>query len=93
MSMSRGTMDQVYLGMRLALSRTVAGGRRLPLFLDDPLVNFDPNRRGAALAALLEMAKTHQIILLANDPSYLDMLPSCLSVIRMDSSEKASKDV
>jgi len=52
-ALSRGTQNQLYLAMRLALAAVYADQLvSLPLVTDDILVNFD-NRRAAAAAALL----------------------------------------
>ena len=63
--LSRGTRDQLYLCLRLALADEVSQGReRLPLILDDPLVNFDDQRLEGALSLLAEVARRRQVVLL-----------------------------
>ena len=42
--LSAGTRDQVYLALRLAIAEFLAQGRRFPLILDDPFINFDEIR-------------------------------------------------
>jgi DNA repair exonuclease SbcCD ATPase subunit len=59
---SRGTIDAVYFAVRLALTRHLSQGRPLPLFLDDPLVNFDSERLAEALVVLESLSREHQII-------------------------------
>lgn len=61
-AMSRGTADQMYLALRLAMCRRLLPPDA-PLLLDDALVNFDDNRAAAALAVLRREAQTRQIIL------------------------------
>jgi len=62
-ALSRGTGEQLYLAMRLALAR--AYGRRsvpLPLVADDILVNFDDDRARATAALLNDFARNgHQV--------------------------------
>ncbi len=62
-ALSRGTGEQLYLSMRLALAR--AYGRRavpLPLVADDILVNFDDDRARATAALLSNFARDgHQV--------------------------------
>jgi len=62
-ALSRGTGEQLYLSMRLALAR--AYGRRavpLPLVADDILVNFDDDRARATAALLSDFAHSgHQV--------------------------------
>ena len=73
--LSRGTRDQLYLCLRLALADEItAGGESLPLILDDPLVNFDDERMGAALRLLAELARTRQVILLTCHGEQAEML-------------------
>lgn len=61
-AMSCGTSDQMYLALRLAMSRRLLPPDA-PLILDDALVNFDDARAAAALALLRREAGTRQIIL------------------------------
>jgi uncharacterized protein YhaN len=62
-ALSRGTGEQLYLSMRLALAR--AYGRRavpLPLVADDILVNFDDDRARATATLLNDFAhQGHQV--------------------------------
>jgi hypothetical protein len=62
--LSRGTREQLFLALRLALVRDYArGGVRLPLVLDDVLVNFDAARAKAAASLLAEFAaEGHQVL-------------------------------
>jgi uncharacterized protein YhaN len=51
--LSQGTREQLFVALRLAMANSFARrGTRLPIILDDVLVNFD-NRRAEAAAALL----------------------------------------
>ena len=58
---SDGTMDQLYLALRLAVSEELTP--EAPLVLDDVLVRFDDKRMKAAVRLLREMAKDKQILL------------------------------
>ena len=61
--MSRGTVDQLYLALRLAaISEAVRAREALPLLIDDLLVHFDDTRSAAALQVLAEMARDTQVI-------------------------------
>jgi DNA repair exonuclease SbcCD ATPase subunit len=65
---SRGTRDQLFLSLRVALLEGLSGRRRLPLVLDDCLVNFDDSRMERAKEVLLSVAEEgHQLILLSHD--------------------------
>jgi uncharacterized protein YhaN len=63
--LSRGTREQLFLALRLALVSSYARrGVSLPLVLDDVLVNFDVGRAKAAAAVLRDFAKLgHQILI------------------------------
>ncbi len=62
--MSEGTVDQLYLALRLAaVEEHVGRGHPLPFIADDLLVNFDDGRATAALAALLELSRKTQVLL------------------------------
>ena len=58
---SDGTVDQLYLALRLAVAQELTP--EAPLVLDDALVRFDDTRLKAALEILQEMAKDKQILL------------------------------
>lgn len=62
--LSQGTIDQLYLAVRLALCDMVLPEENaVPILLDDALVNFDDQRMAAALDYLLEAAERRQILL------------------------------
>ncbi len=63
-SLSRGTREQLFLALRLALAACYARrGSPLPLILDDVLVNFDTDRAKAAAAVLRDFAaEGHQLL-------------------------------
>ena len=68
---SQGTRDAVFLAVRLALSRHLAKGIKLPLLLDDPLVNLDRHRLGDTMKALETLSAEHQVIFFTHDESIL----------------------
>ena len=62
--LSQGTADQVYLALRLAISRlTLPQDDPSPLVLDDALVTFDDRRLKNALNLLQQLAQERQILL------------------------------
>ena len=62
--LSRGTVDQLYLALRLALcDMLLSGDEPCPIVLDDALINFDDTRMGYALDVLREIAQRRQILL------------------------------
>jgi uncharacterized protein YhaN len=66
---SRGTVDGIYLAVRLALTRHLSRGRHLPLLLDDPLVNLDRQRLEETLRALELLSAEHQVLLFTHSES------------------------
>lgn len=62
-SLSRGTRDQLYLSLRLALCELTAGREPCPIVLDDALLTFDDQRLGYALDYLRELSKRRQVLL------------------------------
>ena len=63
--LSRGTGEQLYLAMRVALVEHLATQQEsLPLVMDDVLVNFDPDRTPRVAKSIEEISKTRQVIYL-----------------------------
>lgn len=61
--LSQGTKEQAYLSLRLAiLDHLDEGNERLPLILDEALVNWDGQRRAWAFKLLERVSKTRQVI-------------------------------
>ena len=68
---SQGTLDQVYLAVRLAIvDHLDADQEPLPIFLDEVFVNWDADRRDAAFGILRDMAETRQIFLFTCHPHF-----------------------
>jgi uncharacterized protein YhaN len=87
-ALSAGTIDQFYLGLRIALLDMVAAeGEPIPLLLDDPFVSYDDERLVSALTLLGEWAQDRQILLLTcqeRDVKAARMLNLPATVIRLD---------
>ena len=60
--LSRGTQEQLYLSLRLALISAYPSSFPFPILLDDIFVHFDKERRKQAFQLLHQLAETHQII-------------------------------
>lgn len=71
--LSRGAREQLYLALRFGFiaefSRKTA---RLPVIVDDILVNFDPQRARATAEAFVELSKTNQVIVFTCHPSTVE---------------------
>ena len=62
--LSAGTLDQLYLAVRLAICQLVLPPeKQVPIVLDDALANFDDSRCASALRFLKEAARDRQILL------------------------------
>ena len=73
--LSTGTVQQLYLCLRFALAEEFAGrGARLPLIMDDVLVNFDPERAGNVADVISEVAAERQVLLLTCHPATRELM-------------------
>jgi len=63
-SLSKGTIDQVYLALRLALVRAMSrNGESVPMLLDDPFANYDDARLERTMRLIARIAADNQVIL------------------------------
>jgi DNA repair exonuclease SbcCD ATPase subunit len=67
--LSQGAHDQLYFAMRLAVVGHLARREPPPIFLDDPFVNFDAERLGAARGILAAM-EGRQCVMVTCDRQY-----------------------
>lgn len=67
-ALSRGTAEQLYLSMRLALAEAVSHQRSIPILLDDLFVNFDADRLHGVISVLKEVAVKRQILMMTCHP-------------------------
>jgi DNA sulfur modification protein DndD len=73
--LSAGTRDLIYLTLRVGLARLMSNsGEKLPLLLDDPLVQYDSQRKHEALDYLISLAETTQVFLFSADSRIKDAL-------------------
>ncbi|CAA9544658.1 MAG: DNA double-strand break repair Rad50 ATPase [uncultured Thermomicrobiales bacterium] len=76
-ALSRGTLEQLYLALRLGLAVAfVPRVGKLPLVLDDVLVNFDPERALGVARALQDVARDRQVLLFTSQPATVDVMRS-----------------
>jgi hypothetical protein len=68
--LSQGAQDQLYFAMRVAMARHLSRNIRLPLFLDDPFVNFDQERLQITKDVLSHLDE-HQVIMVTCDRDYI----------------------
>ena len=73
--LSRGTAEQLYLALRLALIGQLAEvGPGLPVLMDDVLVNFDEERRLGAAQAIADLARLRQVVVFTCHTETADIL-------------------
>ncbi len=61
--LSQGTIDQLYVSLRLAISKIMSEKHGLPFIIDDAFVHFDANRIKKIIAILQQVAKKQQVVL------------------------------
>ncbi len=75
--LSRGTLEQLYLALRLGLATAFTSRvGTVPLVLDDVLVNFDPERAMGVARALQDVARGRQVLLFTSQPGTVEMMRS-----------------
>lgn len=65
--LSMGTLDQLYIALRLAFISSVQDRVNVPLIIDDCFVNFDATRKQTMLKILKDYATQQQIVYLTYD--------------------------
>lgn len=66
--LSQGTKEQLYVSLRLALSRVISEDHPLPFIIDDAFVNFDPKRKQEMVQLLGEISTSQQVLYLTCPP-------------------------
>ncbi|WP_079529321.1 ATP-binding protein [Halobacillus hunanensis] len=61
--LSRGTADQLYVALRLALGASMSETIQVPFIVDDAFVHFDEGRREVMMDLLASLSHSNQIIL------------------------------
>ncbi|MCF6239283.1 MAG: hypothetical protein L3J79_10845, partial [Candidatus Marinimicrobia bacterium] len=64
---SKGTIDAIYIALRIALAKVRNDGRSLPLMLDDPFVHLDQKRLSTALNMVDLASADGQLILFSHN--------------------------
>lgn len=73
--LSRGTAEQLYLAVRLALVREYSRHvEPLSVLFDDIFVNFDPERTRNSIEAVRDLSKTHQVLLFTCHPHFSQLV-------------------
>jgi len=76
--LSTGTLEQVYLSLRLAHVEVYHCGETIPLLLDDIFVNFDPDRARAAAECLESFSRrtNTQVLFFTCHPHIAELFPA-----------------
>lgn len=61
--LSQGTIDQLYVALRLAISKVMSNKYVVPLIIDDAFVHFDQHRMIESIKIIKEIAKKQQVFL------------------------------
>lgn len=72
--LSQGTLEQLYVALRLAFVMSARHMVKMPLIIDDAFVNFDETRRRAVYQLLKEMSVKQQILFFTFDPLAKEVL-------------------
>jgi hypothetical protein len=68
-ALSHGTRSLIYFCLRTGLVEALAGKRRLPFILDDPLADLDPARQKSACQVLRALGAKTQVLLFTSNPA------------------------
>jgi uncharacterized protein YhaN len=78
-SLSDGTLDQLFLSLRLAsIEQHLASQEAMPLVLDDIFINFDDERTQAGLETLAEFSQKTQVLLLTHHSRTIELARAAL---------------
>ena len=71
--LSRGTREQLFLALRFGLILEMGQhSERLPVIVDEALVNFDPARGTRAAGSFIELSETNQVLVFTCHPQIVD---------------------
>lgn len=72
--LSRGTREQLFLSLRFGLIQELGQrSERLPVIVDEALVNFDPERGLRAARAFVELSRTNQVLVFTCHPTIVEL--------------------
>ena len=75
--LSRGTREQLFLSLRFGLIKELGQrSERLPVIVDEALVNFDPERGLRAARAFVELSQTNQVLVFTCHPTIVELFQS-----------------
>ena len=69
-TLSKGTIDQIYLLARIGFGKAILGKNSMPFIFDDPFVNFDEERLSKLKEILMELGKSNQILIMTHNKDF-----------------------
>jgi uncharacterized protein YhaN len=82
--MSQGTVDQLFLALRIAaVEDTVSQGSRLPFLADDLFINYDDARAAAGFKVLAELSRQTQVLFFTHHDHLLEVAKTALKPIQV----------
>ncbi len=86
--LSRGTREQLYLALRFGLIQEFGEhAERLPVVVDEALVNFDPGRARLAAEAFGQLSETNQVLVFTCHPGTAEMFAEAAGAQVVDISQ------
>ena len=83
--LSRGTREQLFLSLRFGYIRDLGGrAERLPVLVDEALVNFDPERGVNAAAAFTDLAQYNQVLVFTCHPQIVEWFQTAAARLGAD---------
>lgn len=77
-TISRGTKEQMYLSLKLAMTFRLDPLGEYPILMDEIAINFDENRRSGLYKVLNELSEQRQVIYLTCHHWYLDEVKTAM---------------
>ena len=79
--LSRGTREQLLLSLRFGLILELGQrAEKLPVIVDEALVNFDPSRGMKAAGSFIELAQTNQVLVFTCHPQIMEWFVEAASL-------------
>lgn len=73
--LSQGTVEQLYIALRLAFVKNTADIVSMPILIDDGFVNFDNDRKNIMFTLLDELSKDVQVLFFTFDDACMQRFP------------------
>lgn len=88
--LSQGTVDQLYVSLRMAIGEIMSDKHRLPFIIDDAFVHFDTIRTKRMMEIVKMIAKRQQVIIFTCKKDVIDSAMN-MKVIHLEEIQRVSK--